>query len=89
MTLPRKKKEGGNKEKVEENKRKSMRDMSGHREDKFRSRTGLLNAEVIFILLNGLARQSDSYICNFPNLLYEHFHCLSGSDGKLASVTFC
>lgn len=42
--------------KVEESERMSLSVLSGHREDKFRSRTGLLNAEFIFILLNGFAR---------------------------------
>ena len=63
--------------------------LSGHGEHTFSSRIGLLNAKVLFPLLHGLARQADSYICYFPNFLKEHFHFLSDSDGKIASVTFC
>lgn len=74
---------------MEENKSMPGTNLSGHREDKFRSRTGLLNAEIIFMLLNEFARQADSYSCYFPNLFKEHFHFLSDSGGKLASVTFC
>lgn len=37
------------------------------REGKFKSRTGVLNAEVLFILLNGFFRQADSNACCFPN----------------------
>jgi hypothetical protein len=55
---------------------------------KFRLKTGQLNAEIVLILLTGLARQTDFFICYFLNLFCVHFHCLSGSDGKLASVTF-
>lgn len=87
--IRQKKRKGGNKEReVEENERRSTRGLSGYREDKFRSGIGLIHTDVILILLNGFARQADSHICSFPNLLYEHFHCFSGSDGKLTSVTF-
>lgn len=86
MTFTRKKKEGGNKEKDGREREKVNGGLVRHREDKFRSR--LLNADVIFTF-NGFARQADSYICDFPNLLYERCRCLSGSDGKLASVRFC
>lgn len=49
MTLARRKKEGGNKEEDGRIKTRSARGGSGHREDKFKS--GLLNADVIFVLL--------------------------------------
>lgn len=55
--------------KVGENERRTMSGLSGHREGKFRSRTGLLNALVTFILLNGFARQADCYVYYFPILL--------------------
>lgn len=69
---------------MEENERMSTSCLSGHRVNKFRSRTGLLNAEVIFVLLNGFVRQADSNVFYFLNLFYLHFHCFSASDGKLA-----
>lgn len=84
-----KRKKEGIRRKVEENERMSTSCLSGYRVNRFRSRTGLLNAEVIFILLNGFVRQADSNVCYLLNLFYLPFHCFSASDGKLASVTFC
>lgn len=75
--------------KVKENTRMPVSGLSGHGEHMFSSRIGLFKAKIVSSLLNGLARQAGSYICYFPSLLKEHFHFLSDSDGKLASVTFC
>lgn len=48
MTFTERKKEREIIRNVEENERMSVSCLSGHREDMFRSRTGLLNAEIVF-----------------------------------------